>query len=90
VGPSQQRESDERGRGGEAQLTGGADRSAGSGAVRGRELGRVGRGGQGAREGARLETAQPGGEGFFLFLFYFLFLISIFYFYFFAFEQIIS
>jgi hypothetical protein len=52
---------------------GGADRLAGeSGAVRGRELGRVGRG-KGAREGGGPETAQPGGRRVFLFLFYFLF-----------------
>jgi hypothetical protein len=64
-------------------LTGGADRSAGeSGAARGRELGRMGRGQGGAREGAGPETAQPGGEvfSFFFSIFYFL---SIFYFYFF-------
>jgi hypothetical protein len=80
--------------GGTCGLTGGADRSAVSGVVRGRELGRVGRGrGRGAREGAGLETAQPGGRRFFLFLFYFLFLISFYFsisFISFSFEQIIS
>jgi hypothetical protein len=51
----------------------------GSGAARGRELGHVGRGkGGGAREGARPEMAQPGGEDFFPFSF--LFSISYFYF----------
>jgi hypothetical protein len=79
-----------REREGEAQLMGGADRSAGSGTVRGRELGRLGRGrGRGAREGAGPETGQPGGEGFpfFFSIFYFLFLFS---FISFSFEQIIS
>jgi hypothetical protein len=70
---------------------GGADRSAGSGAARGRETGRVGWGGRGAREGVGPETAHPRGEGFSFFfsIFYFLFLFYI-SFIPFSFEQIIS
>jgi hypothetical protein len=63
--------------------------------VRGRELGRVGWGkGGGAREGARPEMAQPGGEkvfSIFFSIFYVLFLFSIsISFIPFSFEQIIS
>jgi hypothetical protein len=58
-------------------LTGGVDQSAGeSGAARGRELGRVGHGKEGEREGAGPETTQPRGRRFSFFF-------SIFYFYFF-------
>jgi hypothetical protein len=62
----------------------GANRSAGSGVVRGRETGRVGRGARHAG-GSWAENGPTEGGRFFLFIFYFLFLISIFYFYFYFF-----
>jgi hypothetical protein len=56
---------------------GGADRSAGSGATRGRETGCVGRGARRAGGSWAGNGPTEGGGRFFLFLFYFFFLFSI-------------
>jgi hypothetical protein len=76
VGPSRQRESDERGKGG--GIADGWGRPV-NGEWRGTQegVGPRGPGARGAREGAELETAQPGGR---FFPFSFLFSISYFYF----------